>query len=192
MDNVERIRDIWRQKDILTSFRQHEPAASPIGNLVDVVFTTRRIVFVRADKQPDVSRLDAFGAVGALASAVINKCHSITKNRALDLEVVDQLIANGLAMAALSNDIACEIQEEKKSLWELNMFSWAERESWVTFWGLFTFQDSQLQSSFSFKESASTKNTKKKIQDNFPIRAIIAEEKLPLEALFKKWNNRVY
>lgn len=131
MDSIERTRDIWRQKDIRTFFRQHEPAASPIGNLVDVVFTTKRIVFVKADRQPDVSRLYAFGAVGALAGAVINKYHSITKNRELDLEMVDQLIENGLAMAAFSKDIACEIQEEKKSLWELNMFSWAERESWV-------------------------------------------------------------
>jgi hypothetical protein len=192
---MERIAKILRRIEIVHYFVEH-PDEFPTGSTFDLVFTNERLVLVRTASPSDNSLgvTTGFlvgGAAGAhLASAAIDAYRAFTQDRKIVPEVLDPLIVNGLALSCDVRQIKCEIQPETKSLWDLNMFSWLEGKSWVTFVGPFKFGNQMLNGSVSFGEESKARTLQKKIHDWLPIDAVLLP-KISFEDMALAWETRI-
>ena len=108
--------------------------------------------------------------------ALLDKYKSVSQDRKLQSEFLNPLLQNGLAVEASAKDIRCEVYQPKKSLLDMHMFSWAEQDCWVAFFGQFRFQQTSLHGFFAFKHY-SPRKVKKYIEDRLPVDVILVEER---------------
>jgi hypothetical protein len=209
MQSSERVMSIQRQIEIFPFFKEYLYSSFPIGTvsvvdvgsttyiggpIVDVVLTNDGVVLVKTTPRRESDNaqiakavLIYAGPIGMVARGLLEEYQSLTQDRKLETHILAPLVENGLAFSGLFKNLICEIQEEKRSLWDS-----INKECWVTFSGVFLYAGASLHGSFSFKFNESSKKAKKNLEDVFPIEVKYIEEKLTKADLILKWGKNVF
>lgn len=172
----ETIRDIFRQVNVFVAFSDIKHISNDHW---DLVFTTERLVFVKADERRKFGM--GGGLITCLLGAALEKYQQATKDRKLDLEMINALIENELAVVAYPKEIKCVINQLKKSTTDHML--WMDTSCRAAFEGTFLFKNERRNGFLAFNLGMSKKEARKLIEDNFAVKAIVSDEKIT-----KEWN----
>lgn len=174
----ERIRDISRQVSVTTVFKD--------GSLIendewDIIFTTERLILVKTQPR---SKIPLVGGVATiLLLAAFEKYQQITKDRKLDIDMINALIKNDLAIFAYPNALKkCTINKRKVPTWKkLPLISVFTQEEFldgcgIIFEGSFEFKGETKEGIISYLTGQSQSRAKKYIEDNLAIQATMTTD----------------
>lgn len=160
--------------------------------IYDMVITKERIIVVRTTFRRSVvatvgvSAAMVLGAPAAfLLGKALEKYEELTKDRKLDLDIIDSLISNGVAIAGNAKDIEkVVIAEEKLSFWEAHVLDLRSTLR-VVVKGEFLYKSDKLKGFIAFTSGRGKKDTNKLFENNFPVRVIVLDEKVDKDSDYK-------
>jgi len=174
----ERIRDISRQESMLIVFKD---GSLTDDNKWDIIFTTERLILVKT--QPRRQIPSVYGLVPILLFKAVEKYQQITKDRKLDIDMINALIKNDLAITTHPNALQkCTINKRKVPTWKkLPCISFFTNEEFmdgctIIFEGSFQFKGETKEGIISYAIGLSQSRAKKYIEDNLAIQATMATD----------------
>ncbi len=171
---METIIDVWRQKTIGTYLVGIDERA-PLGDCVDFVFTSKRMVIVSVTTFKDTTErwMGAGAIAGPLgllisgaAGGLWNDYKESKERRNITPEMLDGLVANKLALSTPVVGLECEIEEMKRK-W----FPPVSPTTHINFFGDFRFGDSTMHGVVMGRFDEAANKVRQNVEKILPIRA---------------------
>lgn len=170
MAGAEGIRDTQRQIRVYVTLAD---TGSESAYTTDIIYTSNRIVILPTeDRQVYAGR--GVGITGTLVADALELYQRATKDRKLDIPLLERLIANGLAIVVDPARIReCSIQKWKKDWFQYLMME--DTESRMQFSGTFIVLGKEALAKVSWTVIATPTAAKKRIEDRLPVTATIIQ-----------------
>ena len=147
-----------------------------------MVLTNERLILVRTALRARGVINPSRGLAPALLMAAFEKYQQMTKDKRIDLDILHSLVADGLAIAASVTDIGkIIIAQEKLSFWVDGL----QTSCRVVIQGEFVYKNEKLKGFIGFLSGRGKTDTKKDIEQNFPVKAIVLDEKIDVNADYR-------
>jgi len=173
MTSAESIRDIQRQIRVYVTLVE---SGSESAYTTDIVYTSSRIVVLPTDDR-EVFAGRGVGIGGTLVADALELYQRATKDRKLDVPMLERLVANDLAIVVEPARVReCSIQKWKKDWFQYLMME--DTESRMQFNGSFMVFGKEAPAKVSWTVIATPTAAKKRIEDRLPVRATIVQEAL--------------
>lgn len=190
---MEDVLEIWRHQSLDGHFPK-QAFKMPDGES-DLIFTSRRMVVVgRARKEGTWWAWGMLaGPVGVLATgtaaALWEGYQRMTCDPKLSIDVLDQLVANGMALSVPYESLRCEVTPEKRS-WDDYMAIIPDSHCLIAFYGVFASGNSSLSGALYERTGMSASAAAKKLQKVASLR-IEARKQLPMMEMLAEPQRRV-
>lgn len=184
---MESIRKIMRQQESLyIEFPASNDGAMTHWPIFDAVFTNMRVVFIQADER-NYSPLAAAGAVLGLAGFTLMKAYekyqAFKQDQKLDLEVLEPLLENAVALSIEPSDInKIVVAQVKIPFWAKAVSMGDIKFSWIIIDGKVRLSNEKLSCILGFMVEESKKSAAEYVEKNFFKKPFLIQEKID-----KKW-----
>lgn len=158
--------------------------------MYDMVFTAKRIILVPANPRTKAP-IAFFSLLGVALTNAFEKYQQFTKDKKIDLGIIDELVLGGAAIYTTINDIdKIIVAEERLSFGELFAYGWFSHQSRIIVEGNFYYREQKQKGFIGFTSEASKKDVKNLIEKNILAKVITIDDKVDINLDYRDTLNR--